>query len=201
MSRSKGKRARCRTGSSDPSSRRRREAEHLYVYQTPSFTLPMRTRSSTRIMSHMSRRIIRPRAVARHRCRRVRPITSRPVFSIAPAECQKLWRCLAAQRLAFRGLFSTCSQIVTRMRWWLSSARQDRRNGERSHTARRRRRVATDLRARPFSIPAITKLYRDNVTLKIVWSTRSSRSPKRASERPKARSRSISSSRLSAMTR
>lgn len=85
-------------------------AEHLYVYQrTPSFTLPMRNRKlDDDFVAHIKAHYPGLRAVARHSLTGgVRPITSRPLFSISPAECEKLmeeaWQ---HSGLAFLGLFS-----------------------------------------------------------------------------------------------
>ncbi|MDO9367329.1 MAG: NAD(P)/FAD-dependent oxidoreductase [Sphingopyxis sp.] len=86
------------------------QAEHLYVYQrTPSFTLPMRNRKlDADYVAHIKAHYPGLRAVARHSLTGgVRPITSRPVFSITPAECETLletaWQ---HSGLAFLGLFS-----------------------------------------------------------------------------------------------
>lgn len=86
------------------------QAEHLYVFQrTPSFTLPMRNRKlDDAFVAHIKHHYPQLRAVARHSLTGgVRPITSRPVFSISPEERQQLMEdAWAHSGLAFLGLFS-----------------------------------------------------------------------------------------------
>lgn len=86
------------------------QAEHLYVYQrTPSFTLPMRNRTLDEdYIAHIKAHYPGLRAVARHSLTGgIRPITYRPVFSVTPAERERLmeeaWQ---HSGLAFLGLFS-----------------------------------------------------------------------------------------------
>jgi cation diffusion facilitator CzcD-associated flavoprotein CzcO len=86
------------------------QAEHLYVYQrTPSFTLPMRNRKlDDDYVAHIKKHYPALRGVARHSLTGgVRPISSRPLFSLPPDECRQLmeeaWQ---HSGLRFLGLFS-----------------------------------------------------------------------------------------------
>ncbi|MBY8822641.1 flavin-containing monooxygenase [Sphingomonas colocasiae] len=86
------------------------QAAHLHVFQrTPSFTLPMRNRPlDPDFVGHIKRHYPGLRAVARHSLTGgVRPISSRPLFSVSPEERERLmeeaWQ---HSGLAFLGLFS-----------------------------------------------------------------------------------------------
>ena len=86
------------------------QAEHLYVYQrTPSFTLPMRNRKLEEdYVAHIKAHYPGLRKAARHSMTGgIRPITHRPLFSVTPAEREKLME-EAWQRGGshFLGLFS-----------------------------------------------------------------------------------------------
>lgn len=86
------------------------QAEHLYVYQrTPSFTLPMRNRTlDEEYVSHIKAHYPGLRTAARSSMTGgIRPITHRPLFSVMPAEREKLME-EAWQRGGshFLGLFS-----------------------------------------------------------------------------------------------
>lgn len=86
------------------------QAEHLHVFQrTPSFTLPMRNRKlDADYVAHIKAHYPSLRQAARHSLTGgVRPITMRPLFSVTPAEREKLmeeaWQ---HSGLHFLGLFS-----------------------------------------------------------------------------------------------
>lgn len=86
------------------------QADHLYVYQrTPSFTLPMRNRKLDEdYVAHIKAHYPSLRQAARHSLTGgVRPITMRPLFSVTPAEREKLMEDAWQQSgLHFLGLFS-----------------------------------------------------------------------------------------------
>jgi cation diffusion facilitator CzcD-associated flavoprotein CzcO len=86
------------------------QAAHLHVFQrTPSFTLPMRNRKlNAEYVSHIKQHYPGLRAVARHSLTGgVRPISTRPLFSIPPAERDALMEeAWAYGGLRFLGLFS-----------------------------------------------------------------------------------------------
>ncbi|NML05870.1 NAD(P)/FAD-dependent oxidoreductase [Sphingomonas sp. G-3-2-10] len=86
------------------------QAEQLYVFQrTPSFTLPMRNRKlDDAYVAHIKAHYPGLRAVARHSLTGgVRPISTRPLFSIPPEEREQLMEeAWAHSGLRFLGLFS-----------------------------------------------------------------------------------------------
>lgn len=86
------------------------QAEHLYVFQrTPSFTLPMRNRPlDADYVAHIKQHYPGLRAAARYSLTGgSRPMSSRPLFSIPPAEREELLEeAWASGGLRFLGLFS-----------------------------------------------------------------------------------------------
>ncbi|UVO50688.1 NAD(P)/FAD-dependent oxidoreductase [Sphingomonas sp. SUN019] len=86
------------------------QADHLYVFQrTPSFTLPMRNRPlDAAYVAHIKQHYPGLRAAARYSLTGgSRPMSSRPLFSIPPAEREELLEeAWAYGGLRFLGLFS-----------------------------------------------------------------------------------------------